>query len=77
MITQQAQEIKNQLDMLKKSSNPNVMWQNMLMQNPKLKEYNDLVSSAYKGNGKEAFYAAARLKGMTDQQIEEFLAAIS
>ena len=58
------------------SSNPNAMLQNLMLTNPQIKQAAEMISSQYNGDGQAAFYAAARAKGMSDQQIEEFLKAI-
>ena len=61
---------------LRQSSNPMAMMNTMLMNNPQLKQTADIINNQYGGDGKAAFYAAARAKGMNDQQIEEFLKAL-
>lgn len=61
---------------LKQSNNPTAMMNSMLMNNPQFKQAADTISNQYGGDGKAAFYDAARAKGMNDQQIEEFLKAL-
>lgn len=46
------------------------------MTNPQFKQAVDTINNQYGGDGKAAFYDAARAKGMNDQQIEEFLKAL-
>ena len=52
------------------------MLQQMAESNPQIKNTMQYVSSIFKGNGKEAFYASARQKGMSDSDIEAFLNAL-
>lgn len=61
---------------LRQSSNPTAMMNNMLMNNPQFKQAADTINNQYNGDGRAAFYDAARAKGMNDQQIEEFLKAL-
>jgi hypothetical protein len=44
--------------------------------NPQLQEAVNTINQTYNGDGKAAFYDAARAKGMSDQQIEEFIQAL-
>ena len=64
------------MDQVRTASNPNLMLQQMAERNPQIKDTMQVVSSLYKGNGKEAFYASARQKGMSDADIEAFLNAL-
>lgn len=41
--------------------------------NPQFKQTMDMVQQLYNGNGEKAFMDAAHAKGMTDQQIKDFL----
>lgn len=75
-MIQRVQQTRTQLQALRQSNNPTAMMQTMLMSNPQLKQAADLVNNTYHGDGKAAFYDAARAKGMNDQQIEDFLKAL-
>lgn len=66
------QQIKSMMNAIQNSQNPQGMFNSMLASNPKIKQAQDLINQ-YGGDGRAAFYAAARQKGMTDQQIAEFL----
>ena len=62
--------------MIKSAANPNAMLQQMAAQNPEIMKTMNYVNSAYNGNGEQAFMAAAKAKGMNDQQIKDFLSAL-
>ena len=62
--------------MIKNATNPSAMLQQMALQNPQIANVMNLINTTYNGNGKEAFMAAAKAKGMNDQQIQDFLAAL-
>lgn len=61
---------------LRQSSNPQAMVSNLMQSNPQFRQAANLVNDIYKGDGRAAFYAEARAKGMSDQQIEEFIRAL-
>lgn len=44
--------------------------------NQQFKQTYDMVQSLYNGDGKKAFMTAAKAKGMTDDQINQFLAQL-
>lgn len=69
-------QVRSMINALKASQNPQGMFNSMLMSNPALKHANDQIQSSG-GDGKAAFYAEARKKGMNDQQISEFLSALN
>ena len=64
------------MQLLRQSGNPKALFNSMIMSNPQLKQASDLVNGTYNGDGKSAFYDAARAKGMTDEQIEQFISAL-
>ena len=52
------------------------MLQQLAKENPALFNTMNTINKLYNGDGKAAFMDAAHKKGMTDQQIQEFLNAI-
>lgn len=60
--------IKNLLNQLKAIRNPNAFMQNLIAQNPQLKNVMDYVN-ANGGNPKDAFYKMAEEKGVNPDEI--------
>ena len=52
------------------------MLQKIAKDNPQVIDTMNVINKMYNGDGRAAFMAAAKRKGMTDQQIEDFLKAI-
>lgn len=48
----------------------------MMAQNPLLNQTMKTVNENYGGDAKAAFYSIARQKGMSDQQIEQFVSQL-
>lgn len=70
------EDLKSQFQTIKAATDPNAMLQQLAAQNPKISETMNFVNSAFNGNGEQAFMAAAKAKGMTDQQIQEYISAL-
>lgn len=70
------QQIKSMMNAVRNSSNPQGMLNAMIQQNPNLQKAQEMIN-ACGGDGREAFYQLARQKGMTDQQITEFLTTLN
>lgn len=68
-------QLKKMFDIIKASSNPTSMINAMANSNPALKSVLNEVSSA-KADPKDIFYAKAKEKGMSDEQITEFLNSV-
>lgn len=62
--------------MIKTATDPNAMLQQLANNNPQLMQTMNYVQSAFNGDGEKAFMSAAKAKGMTDEQIQQFLAAL-
>ena len=68
-------QLKKMFDIIEASSNPTSMINAMANSNPALKSVLNEVSSA-KADPKVIFYAKAKEKGMSDEQIKEFLNSV-
>lgn len=75
METGQMTQLKKMFDIVKASNNPSAMINMMASSNPALKSILTEVSSA-KADPKDIFYAKAKEKGMTDEQITDFLSSL-
>lgn len=71
-MAQTVRPIKDMMNMLNSSGNPQMMLQNMMSQNPRLKEAMDYVN-ANGGNPKEAFYKLAKERGINPDDIISML----
>ena len=65
-------KIKTTMNMLKSAKNPELFMQNMISQNPQMKQAMDYVN-ANGGNAKEAFYKLAQENGIDPEQILNML----
>lgn len=65
-------QAKNALNMLKSAKNPEMFMQNMISQNPQMKQAMDYVN-ANGGDAQQAFYALAKEKGIDPEQILSML----
>lgn len=52
------------------------MWQQLLNTNPKVKQAADEASALFNGDYKAMFYAKARAKGLTDDQIDKMVSVL-
>ena len=52
------------------------MLQKIARENPEVYNAMNTINKLYNGNGRAAFMDAAKKKGMTEQQIKDFLDAI-
>lgn len=59
--------------MLQSAPNPQQMFQTMINNNPGLKALVDEANATCRGDAKALFYAKARQRGMTDEQINTFV----
>lgn len=66
------QQIKQMMDMLKNSQNPQMMLQNIVNQNPNMQQVMNLVKQSG-GDAKSAFYNLAKQKGIDPNQILSML----
>lgn len=66
------QQIKEMMSLVQGASNPTIMMQNMISQNPKLKEIMNFVNQNG-GDAKAAFYALAKQKGVDPEQVLSML----
>lgn len=71
-MAQNLQPIKNMMSMLKSAGNPQMMLQQMMSQNPQMKQAVDYVN-ANGGNAKAAFYKLAEQKGVNPDEILQML----
>jgi len=71
-VSQNLQPIKNMIQTLKSAGNPQMMIQQMLSQNPHMKEAMDYVNQNG-GNPKEAFYRLANEQGLNPDDIIKML----
>lgn len=67
-IAQNLAPIKNMMNMLKSAGNPQMMLNQMMSQNPQIKQVMDFVN-ANGGDPKTAFYKAAQEKGVDPNEI--------
>lgn len=65
-------QIKNMLNMLRNSSNPNAMLQSMINQNPQMKQVMNLINESG-GDPKTAFYNKAKQMGVNPDDILNML----
>lgn len=65
-------QAKNALNMLKSAKNPEMFLQNMMSQNPQVKQAMDYVN-ANGGDAQKAFYSLAKQKGIDPEQILNML----
>lgn len=52
------------------------MWQQLLNTNPKAKQAVDEAAAMFNGDYKAMFYAKARAKGLTDEQIDKMVSVL-
>lgn len=71
-MVQNLQPIKQMFDMLRGAGNPQMMFNQMMSQNPQIKEVMDYVN-ANGGNAKEAFYKRAKEQGRNPDDILNML----
>ena len=64
-------QVKQMYKMVQASSNPQQMLQQMAMSNPQVQSAYQMMSAAK--DPQAAFYAAAKAKGLTDEQIQNGL----
>ena len=64
----QVNPIKQMMNMVKMSQNPQAMIQQMMMQNPKMQEVMQIVKQ-HGGDPMKAFYAEAEKRGMDPDEI--------
>lgn len=67
-ITQNLAPIKNMMNMLKSAGNPQMMLNQMMSQNPQIKQVMDFINTNG-GDPKTAFYKAAQEKGVDPNEI--------
>ena len=65
-------QIKQMMGMIKSSGNPQMMLNQMMMNNPRMKEVMDIVQQ-YGGDPMKAFYAIAEQKGVDPNDILNML----
>ena len=68
----QASPIKQMMNMVQMSRNPQAMIQQMMMQNPQMKQVMQIVQQ-YGGDPMKAFYEVAKEKGMDPEEILSML----
>lgn len=61
-------QLKSAINLMKSAKNPELLMQNMISQNPQVKQAMDYVN-ANGGNAKEAFYKLAKEKGIDPSAI--------
>ena len=61
--------VKGMIGMLNTAQNPQMLLNQMFMNNPKMKEITDLVNGNYGGDWQKAFYAVAQQKGVDPNDI--------
>ena len=65
-------QIKNMMNVLRNSNNPQMLLQNMIQQNPQMQQAMNIVRQ--NGNDpKTAFYALAKQRGVNPEQILQML----
>lgn len=67
-----ANPIKNMIQVMKSAGNPQMMFQQMLSQNPQMQQIVQYVN-ANGGDPKEAFYKMAKEKGVNPNEILQML----
>ncbi len=70
--TNNLQQVKNMMNLLRTSQNPQAMMQTLLMQNPQLQSVMTLINQSG-GDPKTAFYKLAEQKGVDPNQIINML----
>ena len=60
--------IRNMMNMVKNSSNPNAVLQTLINQNPQMKQVMNFINQSG-GDPKTAFYSLAKQKGIDPNQI--------
>ena len=70
MLPEKIQQIKSMMEIVRTSSNPGQMLNFMAQSNPELKS---MLEALGNNNPRDFFYAEARRKGLTDDQIDAFL----
>jgi hypothetical protein len=65
-------QIKQMMGVIRSAQNPTAMLNQMIMQNPNLKQVMDIVNQ-YGGDANKAFYAIAEQKGINPQEIIDML----
>ena len=65
-------QARNMMNMLKNSSNPQAMLQNMINQNPQMKQVMNLINENG-GDPKRAFYSKAKQMGVNPDDILNML----
>lgn len=65
---QQVTQIRNMMNLVRNSGNPQAMLNQMAMSNPQIKDAMDLIGK-YDGDGKRAFYALAKEKNQNPEEI--------
>ena len=68
-------QAKQMYKMVQEASNPQQMLQQMATSNPQIQAAYQTISAAK--NPKDTFYAAARAKGLSDEQIQNGLKQMS
>ena len=71
-----AKDLKSQYQAIANAPNPTMLIEQLKSTNQQFKQTYDMVQSLYNGDGKKAFMTAAKAKGMTDDQINQFLAQL-
>lgn len=71
-----AKDLKSQYQAIANAPNPAMLIEQLKSTNQQFKQTYDMVQSLYNGDGKKAFMTAAKAKGMTDDQINQFLAQL-
>ena len=67
-ITQNLSQIKNMMNMVRNAGNPNAMLNQMIQNNPQLKQVMDYVNQNG-GDPQQAFYKMAQEKGINPDEI--------
>lgn len=71
----QMTQLKKMYDILKVSSNPSAMINSMANSNPNLRAVLEDIKNS-KTDPKEIFYEKAKAKGMTDEEINQFVKSL-
>lgn len=70
---QMLQDLKSQYLSIKNATDPNTMLQQFVNNNPGARNAMDYINNSFNGNGEQALRSVAKAKGMTDQQIDEYI----
>ena len=65
-------QIKQMMNIVKSAQNPQAMLNQMMMNNPNMKQVMDIVNQ-YGGSPEKAFYAVAEQKGINPQDILDMM----